>query len=157
LSNSDLVQDTCLSAHRDFDAFRGTTEPEFTAWLREIMAHVCANHTRDHRRQRRDVRLERQFYALFNQSSAVLERALANSGTDPGQNLIQRERAVILANALDQLPKDYREVLVGRELEGRSLSEIAAQVGKTPNAVQKIWARALVELRRIMRTSLDSP
>lgn len=157
LSNSDLVQDTCLSAHRDFADFRGTTEPELTAWLREIMAHVCANHARDHRRQRRDVRLERQLYTLLDHSSAVLERALANSDSDPDRHILQRERAVILASALDRLPSDYREVLVSRELEGKSLAEIAQQIGKTSNAVQKIWARALIELRRTMRTTLDSP
>ena len=64
LDHSDLVQDTCLAAHRDFAQFLGTTEPEFTAWLREIMAHTAANLIRDHRRQRRDVRIERQLYNL---------------------------------------------------------------------------------------------
>ena len=75
LDDSDLVQDTCLSAHRDFAQFRGATEPEFTGWLRKIMAHTAANLARDHRRQRRDVRLERQMYNLLNESSALMERA----------------------------------------------------------------------------------
>jgi RNA polymerase sigma-70 factor (ECF subfamily) len=60
VDDSDLVQDVCLSAHRDFAQFRGETEPELTAWLREIMAHAAANLGRDHRRQRRDVTLERR-------------------------------------------------------------------------------------------------
>ena len=79
LDDSDLVQDTCLSAHRDFAQFRGATEHEFTAWLREIMAHTAANLARDHRRQRRDVRLERQLYDLLNQSSQMMERAIGGS------------------------------------------------------------------------------
>jgi RNA polymerase sigma-70 factor (ECF subfamily) len=152
LDDSDLVQDTCLSAHRDFAQFRGATEPEFTAWLREIMAHVAVNLSRDHRRQRRDVRLERQLHHLLNQSSILMERALVDPDPSPSQSAVRRERAVLLANALNELPADYREVLVLRELEGKSLGEVAAALDRTPNAVQKLWARALVQLRRRMQS-----
>jgi RNA polymerase sigma-70 factor (ECF subfamily) len=157
LDDSDLVQETCLSAHRDFAKFRGRTEPELTAWLREIMAHIAANVARDHRRQRRDVRLERRLYNLLNQSSQIMERALNSPGSSPSQNAERRERAVLLANGLSQLPADYREVLVLRELQGKSLSEAAAQMGRTPDAVQKLWARALVQMRRLMQSSLEMP
>jgi RNA polymerase sigma-70 factor (ECF subfamily) len=61
-----------------------------------------------------------------------------------------------LANALSDMPPDYREVLVLRELEGKSLKEAAAAMGRTPNAVQKLWARALVQLRRRMQSAAES-
>jgi RNA polymerase sigma-70 factor (ECF subfamily) len=155
LDDSDLVQETCLSAHRDFRQFRGTMEQEFTAWLREIMAHVAANVAREHRRQKRDVRIERQLYDLLNQSSQMLERVLATTNSSPSVRAERRERAVLLANALDQLPAAYREVLVLRELEGKSLSDTAQAMGRTPNAVQKLWARALVQLRRQLQSSIE--
>jgi RNA polymerase sigma-70 factor (ECF subfamily) len=155
LDDSDLVQDTCLSAHRDFAQFRGATEQEFTAWLREIMAHVAANWARDHRRQRRDVRLERRMYDLFNQSSQMLEHDVARTESSPSQRAERREQAVLLAIALNELPADYREVLVLRELEGKSLSDAAAAMGRSTNAVQKLWARALVQLRRRMQASME--
>ncbi len=153
--DSDLVQDTCLCAHRDFSQFRGTTEPELTAWLREIMAHTAANLARDHRRQRRDVRVEQRLHDLLNQSSEMIDRALVKIESSPSQSLLHRERAVVLANALGQLPADYREVLVLRELEGKSLGEAASVIGRTPDAVQKLWARALVQLRRLTQPSLE--
>jgi RNA polymerase sigma-70 factor, ECF subfamily len=153
--DSDLVQDTCLWAHRDFNQFRGTTEPEFAAWLRQIMAHSAANRARDHRRQRRDVRLEKRLNDVLNQSSDMIDRALLKVDFNPGHSLLRRERAVMLANALGQLAADYREVLVLRELEGRSLSEAAELMGRTPDAVQKLWARALVQLRRLTTSLLE--
>jgi RNA polymerase sigma-70 factor (ECF subfamily) len=155
LGDSDLVQDTCLSAHRDFGQFRGATELEFTAWLREIMAHAAANLARDHRRQRRDVKLERRLYNLLDQSSQMLERALADPNPSPSHSAIRRERAVLLANALAQLPADYREALVLRELEGKTLTEAAAAMGRTTDAVQKLWARGLVQMRRLMHSSQE--
>jgi RNA polymerase sigma-70 factor (ECF subfamily) len=66
----------------------------------------------------------------------------------------RRERAVLLANALAELPDDYREVIVLRELEGKSVSEVAEAMERTPNAIQKLWARAVVQLRgRLQRLS----
>lgn len=156
LDDSDLVQDTCLSAHRDFIQFRGSTEREFTAWLREIMAHAAANMVRNQQRQRRDVRLEQQLSVQLNESSQMIERALIHPASSPSHSAIRRERAVLLANAMSRLPADYREVLVLRELEGKSLSEVAQRMGRTSDAVHKLWARALVQMRRLMESSLES-
>lgn len=151
LGDSDLVQETSLAAHRDFSQFRGSTEPELTAWLREIMAHVAANAVRDFHRQRRDVRLERQLNTHLNQSSRILERALVDPKPSPSQSAIRRERAVLLANALHELPPDYCEVLVLRELQDKPLAEVAELMGRSANATQKLWARAVVQLRGVMQ------
>ncbi|WP_372895103.1 sigma-70 family RNA polymerase sigma factor [Stieleria sp.] len=156
LSDSDLVQETSLAAHRDFARFRGATEPELTAWLREIMAHVAANAVRDLNRQRRDVHLERQLSDHLNHSSRTLERALVDPKPSPSQSAVRRERAVLLANALHRLPTDYREVLVMRELQEKPLAEVAELMGRTVNATQKLWARAVVQLRRLMQSQQES-
>src|SRR5262249_23733509 len=52
---SDLVQQTLLEACRALPQFRGQTEAEFTAWLRQILAHVLAHEMRRyHGTQQRD-------------------------------------------------------------------------------------------------------
>ncbi len=155
LDDSDLVQEACIYAHRDFDKFQGDTEKEFTAWLRQIMANLAVNCVRDQQRQCRDVRLERRLHRLFDESSQMMERAMADSFSSPSRNARKRERAVLLAHALQELPADSREVLVLRELEGKSLSEIAQQMDRSVNAVQKLWARSLVQLRRHLQASLE--
>src|SRR5438128_208138 len=40
---SDLVQETFLEAHRDFVQFKGGSEPELVAWLRQILVTNLAN------------------------------------------------------------------------------------------------------------------
>lgn len=156
LSDSDLVQETCLSAHRDFVQFRGVTEPELTVWLREIMGHVAANMVREYGRQRRDVHRERQLSDHLNQSSRILDCALVDPKPSPSHSAIRRERAVLLANTLDQLSADYREVLVMRELQGKPLAEVAQRMGRSADATHKLWARAVVHLRRLMQAQQES-
>src|ERR1700741_3399289 len=46
LDPADLVQETFLKAHRYFSQFQGTTEAEWVAWLRQILASTLANQVR---------------------------------------------------------------------------------------------------------------
>ncbi len=58
---SDLVQETFLDAHRHFASFRGQSEAELIAWLRQILAGNVANLLRHYLgTQGPDVRLERE-------------------------------------------------------------------------------------------------
>ena len=56
----------------------------------------------------------------------------------------------MLADALDRLPADYREVIVLRHLEGISFVEIATLMERSEDSVQKLWVRGLARLRQEM-------
>ena len=56
---SDLVQETCLEAHRQIATFRGSTNAEFAGWLRGILANLLAKHIRRFLgTQQRDLKIE---------------------------------------------------------------------------------------------------
>jgi RNA polymerase sigma-70 factor (ECF subfamily) len=148
---SDLVQEAFLAAYRDFGRFRGTTEGELTGWLRQILATNLANQVQRYCGARcRDVRLERNLAVELDQSSRLLDRALVAPQSSPSQRAARREQAVSLADALEQLPAPYREVLVLRHLEERSFPEVARRMGRSLDSVKNLWARALAHLRRVM-------
>jgi RNA polymerase sigma-70 factor, ECF subfamily len=148
---ADLVQETFLDAHRHFPTFRGQSEPEVAAWLRQILAGVLANTLRRYLgTQGRDIRLERELAGELDQSSVALDRGLADPGPTPSKLAAGRERAVLLADALAELPPDYQEVIVLRHLEDRPFAEVARRMGRTEDAVQKLWVRALARLRKAL-------
>jgi RNA polymerase sigma-70 factor (ECF subfamily) len=148
---SDVVQDTFLEAHRNFPRFRGVSEGEFVAWLRQILAGNLADLLRRYLGARgRDVRLEREIQESFDRSSVLLDRGLVAPVSSPSQQAARREQAVILADALEQLPDDYRDVLVLRHLEGLSFPEVARRMGRSLDSVEKLWMRGLARLRQIM-------
>ncbi|HET6879543.1 MAG TPA: sigma-70 family RNA polymerase sigma factor [Pirellulales bacterium] len=146
---ADLVQDTFLEAHRHFGAFRGSVEAELVSWLRQILAGLLANLVRRYcGTQRRDVTLERELANELDRSSAVLDRGLAGGHSTPSERASRREQAVLLADALERLPDDYREVIILRHLEGLSFAEISDRMGRSVDSVKNLWARALAQLRR---------
>ena len=148
---SDLVQETFLEAHRHFARFRGASEAEVVRWLRQILAAKLADLLRRYLgTQGRDVRLERDIEDAFDRSSVLLDRGLVAPQSSPSQQAARREQAVLLADALGELPDDYREVLVLRHLEGLTFPEVARRMGRSLDSVEKLWMRALARLRQVL-------
>ena len=68
----------------------------------------------------------------LDQSSRLLDQRLVAPDSTPSQRAVRREQAVLLADALRQLPDDYREVLILHHLQGLSLPEVARRLGPHP-------------------------
>jgi RNA polymerase sigma-70 factor (ECF subfamily) len=87
---------------------------------------------------------------VLDRSSAAVEERLAAPLSSPSTRAIRREQAVLLADALEKLPADYREVFVLRILERVPVEEIAPRMGRSVNAVRKLWTRAMLALERAL-------
>jgi RNA polymerase sigma-70 factor (ECF subfamily) len=155
VSPSDVVQETMLRAHRHFAQFRGTTEQELLAWLRQILVNNLAKFVEQHllaarRDVRREVSIERLGTAL-EKSTIQLAALVPAGGKTPSMAVQQREEAVVLADRLAQLPGDYREVLVLRNLQGLPFEQIARRIDRSVGATRMLWLRAIEKLRAVYR------
>lgn len=147
----DLVQETFLEAHKNFERFRGSGEPQLVGWLRQILAARLADLLRRYLgAQGRDVRLEREIEDALDRSSVLLGRVIVADGPSPSEAAVRREQAVLLADAMEKLPADYRETLVLRHFEELTFPQVAERMGRTVDSVEKLWMRALVALRQIL-------
>jgi RNA polymerase sigma-70 factor (ECF subfamily) len=154
---SDVVQETFLQAYRGWGTFAGSAEDELLAWLRAILAARMAKVIRGFvKTQRRDVRLERQLGDELDRSSQTFQ-TLASPQGSPSQKLVRREQALTLANALEQLPPDHREVIILRQLEELSFPAVAERMGRSPDAARKLWIRALAALRHQLGGQANGP
>jgi RNA polymerase sigma-70 factor, ECF subfamily len=150
----DIVQEVFLDAHRQMQQFRGTTEAEFSAWLRRILAGQIALLLRRFLGTKgRDIQMERELMMQVDHSSQIMDRGLMASNSTPSQHASRREQSVLLAEALTKLPADYREVIILRHLEALSFLEVSQRMNRTEDSVQKLWVRALASLRRSMGES----
>ncbi len=150
LDASDLVQETFLKAHRQFADFAGRDESELMAWLRRILVRTLADQARYHRSRVRNVRRQVSLEALLEQAGGVAQQALADSLPSPSSLAVRRERAVLLADALEKLPADYREVFVLRNIEHIRFNEIATRMDRSPGAARVLWTRAMQRLSQLL-------
>jgi RNA polymerase sigma-70 factor, ECF subfamily len=148
---ADVVQQALLEACRGFPQFRGLTEAELMAWLRQILGHALGHEIRRYQgTQRRDLGREVSLEESLADSSQRLGNLLTASGSSPSQHLARQEQEGILAVVLARLPDDYREVIVLRNLEGLSHEEVAQRMKRSLGAVRMLWVRALACLRQIL-------
>jgi RNA polymerase sigma-70 factor (ECF subfamily) len=151
LNPSDVVQETYLRAYGRFSQFRGHSEQELLGWLRRILVRVLARSVEDNlMAQKRDVRRELSLQSLqrrLDRSSMHFDHMLVSQIRSPSDHAQQRELVAVVADRLAELPADYRDVIVLRNLEGLSFEEVAGRMNRTPGAVRVLWVRAIEKFR----------
>jgi RNA polymerase sigma-70 factor (ECF subfamily) len=150
---SDLVQQTMLEAHRDFDRFQGRSEQEWLAWLKKILAHNAADFVRRYRgTAKRQVRRE---VPLRDPAASGIPRGApepAAPGRTPSQEFLLLDDEFRVTAALAELPEDYQRVIVLRNLQRLSFNEVAESMGRSRPAVQMLWMRAIKKLQESFET-----
>ena len=153
---SDIVQQTLLEAYRKRAQFRGQSEAELAAWLRQLLACTLADTLRMLSRAKRDAAREQSLHAALDQSSAQLGLWLADGQASPSQQVQRHEEAVRVAKALATLPEAQREALVLRHYEGWSLADISRQLDRSPAAVAGLIKRGSRQLRVLLQEGNES-
>jgi RNA polymerase sigma-70 factor (ECF subfamily) len=138
----DVVQEAYLRALRYFGGFRGEAASQSRAWLLTIVRNMA--HTWRHRRR-------------AESSATEFDEALHSEAADEGEPadavLTRRDTHETLAQALDRLPPDLREVLVLREIEGLSYKEIGDVAGVPIGTVMSRLSRARKRLQATLAIS----
>ena len=147
LDASDIVQQTLLGACQGWGGYRGTTEAELGAWLRQILARNLLHALRDFRCAKRDLMRERPLEIAVEESSARLERWLAAEQSSPSQRAARMEEAMKTAEAVAALPDGQREAVVLYYWQGCSLAEIGEHLGRSRAASAGLLHRGLSRLR----------
>jgi RNA polymerase sigma-70 factor (ECF subfamily) len=136
----DLVQEACLRALKSFDSFRGG---DARAWLLTIVRNSCYTWLQQNRLQELTTAFDEEIHTTEEHSRS------------PEALLLERADARRVKNALEELPPEFREAIVLRELEGMSYKEIARLCGIPLGTVMSRLARARQRLERYFTGSVN--
>ena len=142
----DILQDTFLGVIRSIREFR--EESKFSTWLYRIAANACL------KKRRRGVHdptpdQELSLDDLMPRPDAEGRKPeIPDWSGDAERALLDGELSARMESAIDKLPKDYKIVLVLRDVEGLSAEETAQAVGLSVPAVKSRLHRARVFVRR---------
>src|SRR6267142_1116573 len=142
----DIVQSAYLSAFRGLEQFEGNSQ--LSTWLHRIVVNTALMRLRSQRRKP-----EESIDALlpaFQQDGHHVEQFTDWSA--PADQLLEQQqtRATVRA-CIDQLPDNYRAVLMLRDIEERSTQEVAELLTMTPTAVKVRLHRARQALSTLLR------
>ena len=134
----DVVQDAYLRALKYFNGFRGLNAAEGRPWVLAIVRNTAFTLRRRGRHEASAAEFDEQLH-----SEAVED-------VHPEAELLGATARDSLHQAIDHLPKEFREVIVLRELEGMSYKEIGEVTGVPLGTVMSRLARARHRLQRAL-------
>ena len=137
----DAVQDGCLRAFRAFDQMHG---PNARGWFLAVIRNACL----DLLRERRDRALEEEY---DDEAHGGTEFAGSGAASTPEEIVARASDAQWLRGCIEALPREYREVVVLRELEEMSYKEISAIVDIPIGTVMSRLSRGRELLQRRMQ------
>ena len=150
LDASDIVQDTYKQAHRGFDQFQGVTHGQFSAWLKTILRNSAIDAIRRALGPEHNVRRDVSMYYTRSDSAILFLREPVARDETPSEIAIQGEEALLLAQAIDELPLSQQKAICLRYFDGMSIQETADELNKTLAATAGLLKRGI----RTLRTSL---
>jgi RNA polymerase sigma-70 factor (ECF subfamily) len=137
----DLVQEIFLAALNSLDKFRG--DSRLYTWLRSIALHKVSDF---YRRQARVAKSGE----LTNGIDAMDPEQIEDPQSIAFAVIESEETCHIVWQALFGLPRDYRQVLALKYIEGMPVQEISQVMGRSPKSVEGLLSRA----RKALRVSL---
>ncbi len=140
---NDLVQETFMKAFSSLKTYR--SEYRFSTWLYKI----AANSSIDHLRKKRIKALSLDNPMQTDDGEIGFE--VADYSHHPEHEMVRREQAVSIEEAIESLPKKYRRVIVARHREEKSYEEIAAELGVPVGTVKARIFRARELLKKRLR------
>lgn len=145
----DAVQAAFMSAFRNLPGFEGGSK--LTTWLHRIAVNECLMRLRT-RRRKPTTSLE----SVYANGSEVDTVTLGSSGwaARPIEVASQSEVSLRVREAIDELPEDFRTVVVLRDIEGLRTSDVATTLEISEAAVKTRLHRARIALRTILEPVL---
>jgi len=133
----DIAQDAFLKAYRGLSRFR--EESSLATWFYRILVN--------------EARKYRRWHAIRDRWNELLVRDVPDSTSAATSDPMLRGR---IREALERLPRGQREVFVLVHLEGFTIEQAAAQLGKARGTVKSHLHRGLQKLRVDLKDLCDS-
>jgi RNA polymerase sigma-70 factor, ECF subfamily len=141
----DLVQETCLRALRAIDGLRA--DGSVKSWLFTILRNIWLNQLRQRRTGPDLIELDADENGTYEPVDAT---------QDPHTDYVSKTEREQVRVAIQQLPVEFREIILLREYEDLSYQQIAGLLGCPIGTVMSRLARARSRLRDLLSDRLPA-
>lgn len=148
----DILQSAYLSAFRALDRFEGNCQ--LSTWLHRIVVNTALMKLRS--KKRRPEESIEDLLPAFQEDGHHVEQF--SDWNIPADELLERRETCATVRAcIDQLPDNYRAVLMLRDIEEQSTQQVASALSMTPTAVKVRLHRARQALSTLLRKEYARP
>lgn len=134
----DILQETFINAYRSLKKFRGKSK--FSTWLYKIAVNFCLMH-----RRKKKITISLDDYLQTDKDEKP--RQVPDWADNPDATSENNELKGRLNTAIEELPDDYKSVLILSDVEGLSNKEINKVLGLSVPAIKSRLHRARLFVR----------
>jgi RNA polymerase sigma-70 factor (ECF subfamily) len=144
---ADISQEVFLRAFRGIEGFDGR-RALFGTWLQKITMNLCISEYR----RRKALKRDRPTYSLDAPIQGQ-ERSmeLVSDAAGPQDRAHGSDLALAVNNAIQQLPPEYRECVLLRDMQGMSYEEVAETLDLVPGTVRSRIHRGRLILQKLLK------
>jgi len=146
----DIAQETFIKAYRALPQFRG--DAAFYTWLYRIAVNTAKNFLVARGKAMRTVSEQ-----AVNDDDEPDDRLVAQDIGTPESELLSKQVAIAVNEAVDSLPEELRQAITLREMEGMSYEEIAEYMACPIGTVRSRIFRAREAIASKLRPILGTP
>ncbi|MGE5224607.1 MAG: RNA polymerase sigma factor [Omnitrophica WOR_2 bacterium] len=141
---ADATQEAFIAAYRNLRSYRGGS---FRAWLMRIVTNACYDEMR-RRKRRPTTPLE-----PLDDTGEEMENPqwMTDPGETPEESAERIELGQAIQHCLDNLPEDFRSVVILVDMQGMDYSEAAQTVHKPVGTVKSRLARGRLRLQDCLK------
>ena len=147
----DITQEAFVKVHRYLDNFQGTSS--FYTWLYRIVLNLCIDHMR--KAGKRPAAEFDERFAYQDESDEMSDFIANRSDLNPSKMIGRKELADHIQEAIASLPPYHRAVILMREIEGLSYTEMAKVLRVSKGTVMSRLHHARSKLKKILSPYID--
>ncbi len=140
--SEELAQEVFLRVYKAAPRYR--PDAKFSTWIFRIATNVCLNEVR---KRKYNYKMESLDTSLNSVKMASSEKIEDKTGQAPQNLLEDKERHLLIQQAISNLPEKQRAALLLRTYHGFSYKEIGKQINKTEKSVKSLIHRGRQNLK----------
>ena len=146
---SDLAQEVFIRVYKHIGNLRNPKT--FRAWLNQITVNLFYDELRKKPKKLNTISLDRG----FGEEDDDQTREYPDLSQCPDEVVLNKELASFIKKAVNELPEQFRVVVVLRELQGLSYEEISESLGCELGTVKSRLARGRARLQLMLKSYVD--
>ena len=144
----DIAQEVMIKVYKNISKCKNIAS--FKSWLLKIVHNTCIDEIRK-RKNKTAISLDKELQG----DDGPMENQILKDENTPESELMKKDAARQIQKAIENLPQDYRTVIVLRDVNGLSYDEIAKITGVNLGTIKSRIARARSNLQKELKILLE--
>lgn len=136
----DAAQESFIKAWINIDSFRG--DSKFSVWIYRLTYNTCLDALR---------KMKKGEIISLTSEDDESEKNIPDETLTPEEEVLHKETRHAVRRAVEELPEEYRQILIMREFTEMTYSEISSATGLNEGTVKSRLSRARAKLGDILR------